>query len=123
MPWTARVLPESPIVETCYIGALAAPELADAIAETTELAKQSGTLLLLGDCTELAGGHSLADLFFFVESVTADGGLAGVREAILLPELPESTEMVRFWETACLNRGFSVRVFDDRQAALEWLLE
>lgn len=42
-------------------------------------------------------------------------------ETLILPVHRPSMEDVRFWETACGNRGFCVRVFDDRDAAIAWL--
>ncbi|MFZ2449678.1 MAG: hypothetical protein WAW36_04065 [Methylovulum miyakonense] len=42
-----------------------------------------------------------------------------LKEAILLPSLPAPIENVKFWETACYNRGLRVRIFDDRQNALD----
>lgn len=37
--------------------------------------------------------------------------------------LPEHKEFFRFLETVCLNRGFSFKIFDSREAAIAWLLE
>ena len=51
------------------------------------------------------------------------GPVPRFREAVLLPLSPEMAREARGFETMCLNRGFEVRIFDDRSAALAWLGE
>jgi len=122
MPWHAKLIPDLPIVETCYSGVLTSPELADAIHETLALVRSSGRTLLLGDCTALEGGHSLLDLYSHADALGPGGTGYVLKEAVLLPAVPASAEMVKFWETLCCNRGMTVRIFQDRQTAIDWLL-
>jgi hypothetical protein len=44
-----------------------------------------------------------------------------MKEAVLLPALPGTLEEVKFYETASLNEGYNVRLFDDADAARSWL--
>lgn len=67
--------------------------------------------------------HPVADLYFLADALAAAGNVPQFREALLLPSLPDSIEHVRFWETTCANRGLNVRLFDNRQRAIDWLLE
>ena len=122
MPWRASVNPDVPIIETYYSGVLTQSELSAAVHETIELCRTYGRTLLLGDCTALVGGHSVVDLYVLADFVMASGIGHTIKEAVLLPELPASAENVKFWETTCYNRGFSVRLFNDREGALKWLL-
>ncbi|UCH83031.1 MAG: hypothetical protein JSW50_11235 [Candidatus Latescibacterota bacterium] len=41
-----------------------------------------------------------------------------IRAAIVCKELSND---LRFYETVCLNRGWSVNIFDDYDAGIEWL--
>ena len=123
MPWQCSVLSEGPIVETCYSGVLTPPELAAAIETTIKTARESRTHLILGDCTDLEGGHSITDLYYFAEAAAANPDVVGAKEALLLPHLSATSEMVEFWETTCLNRGIWARIFDDRRTAIDWLLD
>lgn len=122
MPWKITVLSEFPIIETRYEGILTQGELSEAVRETLALGRVNSTALFLGDCTALAGGHSVVDLYLLADSIMASGIGHTLKEALLLPELPGSAENVRFWETTCYNRGFRVRIFQERSQALEWLM-
>ncbi len=45
-----------------------------------------------------------------------------LREALVLtPGLPDPGD-ARFYEDACRNRGWDIRIFPDRESALAWLV-
>lgn len=123
MPWNIVVHDGLGVVETQYSGVIPGAELAAAVTATINTGKREGMRRFLGDCTELAGGHSAVDLYGLAELLQAAGVAAHFKEAILVPQLPSAMEDVRFWETACYNRGLRVRIFEDRQQALDWLAE
>lgn len=123
MPWCAKILADVPVIETFYSGILTPAELNAAAQETLVLARAHGTNLLLGNCTALEGGHSIVDLFRLAEDLAKSGVGRTLKEAVLPPVAPgEAVKHVQFWETICRNRGIRVRVFADRQAALDWLI-
>jgi hypothetical protein len=122
MPWHAHIVPGVPVIETSYSGVLSAQDVAAAIEQTLALVRAHGITLLLADCTTLEGGHSIVDLFSFVQSIASAEGAESLKEALLLPGLAAAAQNVRFWETACVNRGINSRIFSDRSSALEWLL-
>ena len=123
MPWETRIHLELPIIETRYSGLLTPEELTEAARETLALVRAHGRTLLLGDCTDLKGGHSIVDLYGLVDIIKASGSVTDLKEAVLVPSLPDPVDKVRFWETTCYNRGLYVRVFEDRQAAIDWLVK
>lgn len=126
MPWKVRLLPDHPVIETCYTGRLTPEELATAIRETTGALRTHKVVRLLGDCRELEGGHSVVDLYYLAETMLASGLPVDLKEAVLLPVAAGTAGMaenVKFWETACFNRGFCVRVFENRNDAVAWLME
>jgi hypothetical protein len=122
MAWTARYLDDVGVVETVCSGYLSAAELRDAALATLTLGRASGTHRFLGNCRELRGACSVVDLYSLAERVTSFHRNTEFREALVLPELEEPAQDVRFWETTCLNRGLFVRVFATRDGAIEWLL-
>lgn len=123
MTWDIRLLDDHLVVELVYAGALSEAELTESVHAAKEMGATMPKVLVLSDCRQLAAGHSVVDLYFLADTVSA--GVAGHRfkEAVLLPALPEAGENVHFWETTCFNRGMEVRVFADRQLALDWLVQ
>ena len=51
----------------------------------------------------------------------ADGLERLSRVALVYPRSPKAKEAARFYETACINRGWNVRLFPERDDAIEWL--
>lgn len=123
MPWKICVHPEFPIVETSYTGIIAPKEMFEAARETISIAHEKGVTRLLSDCTAFKGGHTVFDLYTLAEDVKADRISRVLKEAIIIPEGLESVQLVRFWETTCANRGITVRIFNDRQGAIDWLMK
>lgn len=122
MVWQCEKLAAHPIIETAYVGLVGQAELESAVRATIDLAGRTGITRFLADCSRLEGGHSILELFGIANTLSASGAFGAMREAVLLPALPTAAEDVRFWETVCLNRGLIVRIFDDRAAAIDWLL-
>jgi hypothetical protein len=122
MSWTARYLDDVDVVETVYSGCLSAADLRDATLASLTLGRAMGTHRFLDNCREFRGGCSAVELYSLAERVTSFHRNAEFREALVLPELEEPAQDVRFWETTCVNRGLLVRVFATRDGALEWLL-
>ncbi|MBK6900654.1 MAG: hypothetical protein IPH09_15845 [bacterium] len=123
MSRSVNLLPEHPIVETRYCGAVSPESLALLVRETIMICRAKGVTRLLADCSELEGGHSVVDLYATVETFLANDPGGTVREAVLLPMGHAAFEAVRFWENACRNRGLCVQLFDDRERAIAWLME
>jgi hypothetical protein len=122
MPWSVSYSDELDAVLTVYAGALPANALSEAIEATITLAQERGTTRFLGDCSGLQGGHSIGDLYDLANLLEAFGLGRGVREAIILPQLSAQAQDVHFWETICLNRGYTVRVFATMLEAQGWLV-
>lgn len=112
------------VVEAVFGGELTPEELRAAVETTIDTARRHASFLVLADCLELQGGHSLFDLYALVDFLQDSGVPPSFREALLMPGAGRDWfDGVEFWETACLNRGLAVRIFSDRDAALAWLQE
>ena len=108
-------------IEATYSGRLTREELETSVRRGIAAAQTSGRRRFLTDCRELGGGHSVTDLYLLANELQSCGMASEFREALLLPDNPETAGLVTFWETACANRGLVVRVFTDRIRALDWL--
>lgn len=121
MPWQVRFDAAARLIRVEYVGDITPGELSAAIRETVRTALQQDCARVLTDCTQMLDGHSAFDLYAALDGIGASGLAGRYREAVLLPAAPRAIENVRFWETACRNRGIDVRAFDDRDAALAWV--
>lgn len=123
MPWNATVDPSRRYVEIVYSGRVGPDDLQQALGRAIELGAMLPRPLFLADCSGMTTSPGLADLYFLADQLSTIEHAATIREALILPALADSADSVRFWETACANRGLSVRVFGAQPPALEWLLE
>ena len=119
MPHSVSFDTEASHAEATYFGVLTASDLEGAAGEIMALMQESNMRLLLADCSGVAGGHSVFDLYALADWLKDNA--PWVREAVVLPTLDLAAENVRFWETTCRNRGLAVRIFNDRPSALAWL--
>lgn len=121
MTWQVRFDAATRLIRVEYVGNITPAELSAAIRETVRIALQHNTARVLTDCTRMLDGHSAFDLYAALDGIGTSGLASRYHEAVLLPAAPEAIENVRFWETACRNRGIDVCAFEDRDAALAWI--
>jgi hypothetical protein len=109
------------VVESVYSGAVSPEELERAVVAAVDLARESGTWRFYTDVTGLTGGHSVGDLFAVVGLLERLGLPRTLREALLVLPTTVAGPDVQFYEDACRNRGWNVRLFTERERAFEWL--
>lgn len=122
MPWTAGLHEELPIIEMCYAGVVTESELAEAVRESRRLAADRHTVLVLADCSAMTKGPSAEAQKRVADSYASDRSGSPLRRALVLPVGQAAVVDVLVWETLCLQRGVTVRLFKARESAIEWLL-
>jgi len=123
MPNTTSYLEDLGIIETKYSGIPTLESLEITIQECFRIAREKSTFLFLGDCTELSGGGSPLDMYQMARMYEEIPESRLVKEAIILPISDKGIEDMKFYETTTRNRGFNVRLFNNRQTAIDWLKE
>lgn len=121
MPWTIAYNTEKDFILITYSGRVIQSELIEAFKASGELMKQHNTLLILSDCSKMIGGHSVLDLYSLISLYKDTDFPKYFKEAILMPDLNDTVENVQFYETACLNRGYNVKIFNNNTEAINWL--
>jgi len=122
MGWNINFSEENKLVEIKYFGIVTKKDLEEAFSGAVELWKEHNTFLILSDCREMEGGHTLSDLFGLIGELQNVDVLRNMKEAVILSKDDDSAGNVEFWETACMNRGFKVRIFSEEEEARKWLL-
>ena len=122
MPYTTNVAGH--IVELTFTGPIAAADMHAASAETIDLQKRTRLNRFLIDADSWALDASTSDIYKLpAETYGKEKVDPRTRIAILMPRHESARRGALFYEDACRNRGWNARVFDDRAAAVEWLLQ
>jgi len=110
------------IVEVTYTGRFTAQESKESAAKAIALGKKHGDADALVDATEAELAVSILDLLALPDRhYVAEEMSRRIRVAVVPPHLLKDKKDVEFYETACLNRGWQVRLFSSRDEAIEWL--
>lgn len=123
MAWKVTLVEDQKFIEIKYSGVVTADELNDTFNATLAVVRKTGILRFYADCSEMTKGHSILDLYYLIDLYGKEEVSISFKEAILLPLPHPNKDEVRFYETACLNRGYLVKIFSTRDEALSWLFE
>ena len=121
MAWSLKFNTKYKLVELTYTGIVSATDLKEAFVEAASLATAKSTTLFLTDCTQLKGGHSITDLYSYI-SLYEENHVHKMKEALVIPSQKWIKEYAEFYETACLNRGFKVKLFSNAGDGIAWLI-
>ena len=107
--------------EAIFSGDVSPQELQAAATETVALAYVRSPALMLADLSELEGGHTVDDL---LELSRGFVWRPGTLEAIVFPHALSAAVMqrIRAWAKSSAANGLTVRLFETRGRALDWLL-
>jgi hypothetical protein len=116
-----RFIKELRVVESLFDETYEREDIKASTLEAIKIAAENGVNRYLVDCTHLAQSRSVLDIYSI-------GGLyvdldipRGSKQAVILSTNKENQKNTRFYETVARNRGYDVRVFQDRYEALAWL--
>ena len=110
------------LIEVVLAGRTTREDLADVTSRGIALVRDTGTFDVLIDLTDLELAASLLDVYNLPARQYQDENLdRRVRLGLVMPRQPRERDAAQFYEDACVNRGWQVRSFPDRDAALAWL--
>jgi hypothetical protein len=125
MAWSAKYDRSMDIVEVVYTNDVTGTELREAASERIRLQKETGTMSVLVDASGIE--HMVAgtmDVFGLPDELyVSKEANRKSRIALVFPRSRKEREAVKFFENACANRGWRVKAFEERQAAVDWLRE
>jgi hypothetical protein len=121
MPWKTRLIENPKYIEIIYSGIVTPQQLYMALESSVSLSRENKTELFLADCTTMVGGHTAVDLYGLISLFEKLEIGRTAKEAVIMLTVQESADEIRFYETACKNRGFNVKLFNNREEAVKWL--
>lgn len=122
MPWRVEVDENLAVIRCLYAGRVQLDDIKAATFKAIALAKKHKTRLVLIDAAELESAISTMEIYGLPEFYdTADTDRQS-KWAFLLPPAGQIREDAKFYVTVCRNRGWNIQAYDDRQGAIDWLL-
>ena len=122
MAWTLECDSKLRIIELVYTGRTTGVDLQESTLKAIAMGKEEGFLNFLVDATEIVLLGSIFDLLDLpVRQYPAANLYYQGRVAVVLPKRPKEQQDARFYETACVNRGWLVKLFPNRDEGIAWL--
>ncbi len=121
MAWQMRYNDTDHIIEIVYSDMVSHAEIIESAREGAVISGHTGCHLFLLKFDTVHTGPPAYQLIDQIDHFHTIGVSRKVRLAILLPAKKEIREGLMFYETACLNRGYLVKVFQKTEEAKQWL--
>jgi hypothetical protein len=120
-PYHITWIVEKEYLTACAFGSRTRAVVSSLVTEISNAAIQKQCRKVLIDVRELQGWLGVFDSYYIVtKDLQRLRGKGIVKAAIVDRPLPRMREM--FFQTVSHNRGFNLRIFEDPEAALAWLL-
>ena len=122
MPWQVEFDEQRRVILLAYRANVSYEDVHESSIAVIAMTHDKDTHKILTDFTDAVSlAHSSIDIFHLPTTYKTLGQDLPLVEAIVDPKDPKIRKDAEFYETVCINRGFTVRVFEDRDQALEWL--
>lgn len=123
MAWTVEVDSESGFIHSVYTGIVRRDDVIAGTAETIRVSFSAGKgpHKFLTEWNHVASRLSTSEIFFIPNEWEAAGVSKKSVMALVVPKRGTAWKDALFYENACANRGWMVRVFDNVNDAVEWL--
>jgi len=124
MAWSINNNPDRQYVEGIFKGKTSWQDIQALTAECITIQREQGARYFLINTLEMLPTASIADVFQLPAHEYEQQGVdRETRIAIVFSPYGESQDIVTFYETACVNRGWQVRCFTNKHDAMSWLGE
>jgi hypothetical protein len=122
MEWTMSFLPDQ---QTVVIQTQGVADETDSLEMARSIAKTMGQYQAMRCLIDHSAISSVSGTTVGIYDRPQSLREIGIPAKIKIAEvvLPDHQEHFSFLETVCRNRGFSFRIFDDRQSAIQWLMK
>ena len=123
MPASCRLLAVEGVIESVYVGDVRPEEQERSARNAIQLARETGVYRFFTDLSAKTRGPTPGELIQVIDAFEHLGLPRTLREALVLPPGSMTSADVRFYEDACRNRGWNMRIFPDRACARARLAE
>jgi len=122
MSWTATYDEANRLIGIVFDGATTAQDLRENASHVSALAKTRQVTRFLIDCRRIEFAAGNTDIYGLPAQYERESLDRTSRGAIVRPVSKAAQPFVELYEVACQNRGWLVKIFDERTDAIAWLL-
>ena len=119
--WSAEYSPDKDIVAATMSGPITDADAKAKAERVIRLLKENHVGRVLVDCGAAVPEFSYAGLYWLPRLYSKLGAPLSTRVAVVLPAAPHRVESFQFYALACRNVGYTVRLFETRLEAEDWL--
>lgn len=126
MPLTVAYDPDIDCIRAVFEGELDRELISEFFSAAGKLARENTCNRILSDTRNATITASETEMFSEAESLSDELISFDCRRAIVIPSnvIPSKDTKYQFWENLCVNRGhYNVKLFQDYDEALNWLLQ
>ena len=120
MSWTVEYVPEKEMVRVVARDQIFTQDARAQAAEATALIKKHDADFVLADYSAVQLEVSLANLYWLPDYYLKLGAPQHIRIAVILSRTGSQLESYQFYQVACKNAGYNVKLFDCADAAERW---
>ena len=121
MAWDVEYRPEKDMVVVNATGQVSGQDGRGQAEKAIRLLKENQATLVLVDYSEAVSELSLPSLYWLPDYFSELGAPSHARIAVLLPRTGYRMESYQFFEVACKNAGYNVKLFAEKEHAENWL--
>lgn len=108
-------------IEVTYSGAISESDYKQAIIDFVKFNSEKKCLLVLTDLRDMIVTPSILNVYDSINMFEKMGIDKKTSEALIMPENKFAADNIKFYETACQNRGYNVKIFYNKEDAVKWL--
>lgn len=123
MPYTIDYLKDERIVLITNLGEFTHDDFLKQAQETYEVGLLNHCSLFLVDCTSMIARASTLKIFSTPDMYEKMNAPRTNKVALIAPTDQDTKTDLKFYETVCVNRGWPIKMFADRDSAVRWLRE
>lgn len=108
-------------IEVTYSGTITESDYRKAIIDFVNFNSEKKCLLVLTDLRDMVVTPSILNVYDSINLFEKMGIDKKTSEALIMPENKFAADNIKFYETACQNRGYNVKIFYNKEDAINWL--
>jgi hypothetical protein len=120
MPYTMEYLEEEGICLITNTDVFTHADFMKQALEALEVSQRKKCDKFLVDCTSMTVQSRTMDIYATSAYYAEIGAPRKNQIALVAPTGTKTEEDLRFYETVCINRGWQVKMFADKESAMQW---